>query len=114
MILAEALVGQMGVVAGPGHETADGDGQPGVLPRVRPADLQGADVPAKDSRWVSVEEASGYGVEKGLISSFPIRSKNGRWEIVQGVPLNEFSRSRVDASVKELMEEKVLVKELIP
>jgi malate dehydrogenase len=48
-------------------------------------------------------------VEEGLISSFPIRSRGGKWEIVQGVPINEFSRERIDKSVAELKEEKSLV-----
>src|SRR5262249_198036 len=65
--------------------------------------------------WNSVAVCSdgSYAVEKGLISSFPIRSQSGHWEIVPGVPLNDFSRSKIDASVKELMEEKSLVKELL-
>jgi len=53
-------------------------------------------------------------VEKGLISSFPIRSNGTAWEIVQGLPINEFSRSKIDASVKELAEERSLVAELLP
>ncbi len=40
--------------------------------------------------------------------------QGGKWEIVQGVELNEFSRSKVDASVAELAEEKQLVSELLP
>ena len=54
-----------------------------------------------------------YGVEKELISSFPIRSNGGKWEIVQGVPVNEFSRGKINATVAELKEEKALVKDLI-
>jgi len=65
--------------------------------------------------WHSVAVCSdgSYGVEKGLICSFPVRSRGGKWEIVQGVPLNEFGRSKTDASVAELKEEKGLVSELI-
>lgn len=65
--------------------------------------------------WHSVAVCSDgtYNVEKDLISSFPIRSKGGQWQIVQDVPINEFSRSRIDASVAELKEEKALVKDLI-
>ena len=55
-----------------------------------------------------------YGVEKGLVSSFPIRVRGGKWEVVQGVPINDFSRAKIDASVAELKEEKSLVGELIP
>jgi malate dehydrogenase len=65
--------------------------------------------------WHSVAVCSdgNYNVEKDLISSFPIRSSGGQWEIVQDLPINDFSRSRIDASIAELKEEKALVKELI-
>ena len=68
-----------------------------------------------DGNWHSVAVCSdgSYGVEKGLICSFPIRTRGGKWEIVQDVPLNEFSRAKFDASVAELKEEKSLVAELI-
>lgn len=67
-----------------------------------------------DGDWVSVALPSdgSYGVPEGLISSFPCISRNGAWEIVQGVELNEFSRSRVDASVAELVEERDAVRAL--
>jgi malate dehydrogenase len=52
-------------------------------------------------------------VEKGLISSFPVRVGAGKWEIVQGLPINDFSRAKIDASVAELKEEKTLVGELL-
>src|SRR5947207_766320 len=54
-----------------------------------------------------------YDVEKGLISSFPFRVRAGKWEIVQGLTINDFSRSKIDASVAELREEQSLVSELI-
>jgi malate dehydrogenase len=65
--------------------------------------------------WHSVAVCSdgSYGVEEGLICSFPVRTRSGKWEIVQGVPLNEFGRAKTDASVAELKEEKALVGELI-
>ena len=65
--------------------------------------------------WTSVAVCSdgSYGVEKGIISSFPVRTDGKKWEIVQGVPVNEFSRGKIDATVKELVEEKGLVGELI-
>ena len=65
--------------------------------------------------WTSVAVCSdgSYGVEKGIISSFPIRTDGSKWEIVQGVPVNEFSRSKIDASVNELKEEKALVAALL-
>ena len=43
----------------------------------------------------------------------PNRVRGGKWEIVQGVPINDFSRAKIDASVAELREEKSLVAELI-
>jgi malate dehydrogenase len=55
-----------------------------------------------------------YGVEKDLISSFPVRSNGQKLEIVQGLGINGFSRSKIDATVSELKEEKALVAELLP
>ena len=68
--------------------------------------------PADD--WVSVSLPSdgSYGVPEGIISSFPCVSRDGRWEIVQGVPINGFSRERIDASVAELVEERDAVQAL--
>jgi malate dehydrogenase len=64
--------------------------------------------------WTSSSVASdgSYGVPEGLISSFPCRSVNGEWEIIQGVDINEFSRGKIDASVAELAEERDAVREL--
>lgn len=64
--------------------------------------------------WCSVAVCSdgSYGIEKDLICSFPVRTKNGKWEIVQNVPINDFSRAKIDASVAELKEERSLVGEL--
>ena len=70
--------------------------------------------PAGD--WYSVALCSGgqYGVEKGLISSFPIRTTtDGKVEVVEGVPVNEFSQGKINATVSELKEEKALVSELL-
>ena len=55
-----------------------------------------------------------YDVEPGLISSFPVRSDGRQPTIVTGLPLNEFGRSRIQATVNELKEEKALVSELLP
>jgi malate dehydrogenase len=68
-----------------------------------------------DNDWHSVAVCSdeSYGVEKGLISSFPVRVRGGKWEIVQRLPINDFSRTKIDASIAELKEEKSLVSELI-
>ncbi|HET9417840.1 MAG TPA: malate dehydrogenase, partial [Chthoniobacterales bacterium] len=65
--------------------------------------------------WHSVAVCSdgSYGVEEGLICSFPVRSRGGKWEIVKDVSLNEFSKAKFDASVAELKEEKSMVSELL-
>src|SRR5256884_1387719 len=71
------------------------------------------DTAAGDWNSVAVCSNGSYGVEEGLICSFPGRSSGGKWEIVKDVPLNEFGRTKFDASVVELKEEKSLVSELI-
>jgi len=72
--------------------------------------------PSSPGDWHSVCVCSdgSYGIEKGLISSFPVRSDGQKLEIVQGVPWNEFSRSKIEATVNELKEEKAMVSELLP
>ena len=64
--------------------------------------------------WVSMAIPSdgSYGVPEGIISSFPVVCADGKYEIVQGLEINEFSRERIDASVAELVEERDAVKEL--
>lgn len=59
------------------------------------------------SDWTSMAVVSdgSYGVPAGLVSSFPVRCHSGEWEIVQGLPLNAFARSRVNVSVDELKAE---------
>jgi malate dehydrogenase len=71
------------------------------------------DTTGDDWHSVAVCSDGSYSVDKGLISSFPVRVRGGKWEIVQGVPINEFSRGRIDKSVAELREEKTLVSELL-
>jgi malate dehydrogenase len=70
--------------------------------------------PAGDWFSVAVHSDGSYGIEKGLIFSYPIRSNGSQWEIVQGVPLNDFSRARITATETELKEEKALVADLLP
>lgn len=67
-----------------------------------------------DWKSVAVTSDGSYGVEAGLISSFPIRSDGTKYEIVQNVPINEFSKAKITASVAELQEEKSLVADLMP
>ena len=71
------------------------------------------DTPGDDWHSVGVCSDGSYDVEKALISSFPVRIRGGKWEIVQGLPINDFSRAKIDASIAELKEEKSLVSELI-
>lgn len=70
--------------------------------------------PAND--WVSmgVYSDGSYGIDKGLIYSFPVTCKNGDWEIVQGLNINDFSRAKMQATEKELQEERDAVKDLLP
>ena len=64
--------------------------------------------------WTSVAVCSdgSYGIEKGLMFSFPIRTDGTKWEIVQGVPVNDFSQARIKATEDELKEERAAVTEL--
>jgi malate dehydrogenase len=64
--------------------------------------------------WTSMSIVSdgSYGVADGLISSFPVTTSKGSYEIVQGLDIDDFSRARIDASVNELAEERSAVKEL--
>lgn len=66
--------------------------------------------------WVSMAVYSdgSYGIQEGLIYSFPCRCKNGEWEIVQGLSVSEFSQARMKATEKELAEERDAVKHLLP
>jgi len=65
-------------------------------------------------RWTSAAVVSdgSYGVPAGLISSFPVRAVDGAWSIVDGLPIDAFSRQRIDASVAELLEERGAVRTL--
>ena len=60
------------------------------------------------TEWTSSSIVSdgSYGVEEGLICSFPCRAVDGEWQIIQGVDINEFSRGKIDASVAELKDER--------
>jgi malate dehydrogenase len=68
--------------------------------------------PAGDWTSVAVCSDGSYGIDKGLMFSFPIRTDGNKWEIVQGVPVNEFSQARIKATEDELKEERVAVTEL--
>ncbi|MEV0202202.1 malate dehydrogenase [Nonomuraea sp. NPDC050691] len=66
------------------------------------------------TEWTSAAVVSdgSYGVPEGLISSFPVRAAGGRFEIIQGLEIDAFSRERIDASVAELVDEREAVKGL--
>ncbi len=68
--------------------------------------------PAGDWVSMSVPSDGSYDVPEGLISSFPCVCRDGRYEIVQGLDINDFSRTRIDASTAELAEERDAVGEL--
>ncbi len=70
-----------------------------------------------NSNWRKNRRPNGdgsYGVEADLICSFPIHSDGAHWSIVPGVPVNDFSRTKINASVKELQEERALASEQLP
>ena len=71
-----------------------------------------AGTPAGD--WVSMAIPSdgSYGVDEGVISSFPVTTSNGSYEVVTGLEINDFSRQRIDATVNELKEERDAVRQL--
>jgi malate dehydrogenase len=71
--------------------------------------------PTHASDWHSLCVCSdgSYGVEPGLISSFPIHSNGHELEIVQGLPINDFGRAKINTTVNELKEEKAMVKDLL-
>ena len=65
--------------------------------------------------WVSMGVVSdgSYGIEPGLIYSFPCRCENGDWEVVQGLAISDFSRIKMDATAQELTEERDAVAHLL-
>src|SRR5437588_5386518 len=71
------------------------------------------DTPKDDWHSVAICSDGSYGVDKDLISSFPVRVRAGKWEIVQKLPINDFSSEKIDKSVAELKEEKSMVSELL-
>jgi len=66
--------------------------------------------------WVSMAVPSdgSYGIKPGVIYSFPCKCAKGKYEIVQGLPISEFSRARMDATDKELREERAAIADLLP
>jgi len=65
--------------------------------------------------WVSmaIPADGSYGIEPGVIYSYPVRCKDGKYEIVQGLEIDEFSRARMDATDAELREERAAIESLL-
>lgn len=71
--------------------------------------------PAGDWHSVAVCSDGSYGIAKGLMASMPIRTlEGGKWEVVQGVPVDAFSQGKIDLTIGELLEERDAVKDLLP
>ncbi|OEV03568.1 malate dehydrogenase [Streptomyces oceani] len=68
--------------------------------------------PERDWTSMGIPSDGSYGVPEGIISSFPVTCAGGSYEIVQGLEINDFSRARIDASVRELTEERDAVRGL--
>ena len=68
-----------------------------------------------DGDWVSMAIPSdgSYGIEPGIIYSYPVTCKGGKYEIVQGLEISDFSRERMDASENELREERAAIEDLL-
>lgn len=68
-----------------------------------------------DGDWVSmaIPADGSYGIEPGIVYSYPVRCNAGRYEIVQGLAIDDFSRARMDATESELREERAAIEELL-
>jgi malate dehydrogenase len=69
--------------------------------------------PAEDWTSMAVPSDGSYGIEKGLMYSFPVRCKGGDYEIVQGLPVDDFSRQRMIATENELKEERAAIQKML-
>jgi malate dehydrogenase len=69
----------------------------------------------RDGDWVSMGVASdgSYGIAPGVVYSYPCTCRDGRWEIVQGLAIDDFSRQRMAATEQELREERAAVEDLL-
>lgn len=66
-------------------------------------------VGTKPGEFVSMgvnSDSNKYQVSENLVYSFPVQCKNGEWEVVNGLPIDEFSRKKIKASEDELLEER--------
>jgi len=69
--------------------------------------------PADDWTSMGIPSDGSYGIDAGLMYSFPVRCKGGDYEIVQGLPVDDFSRARMQTTEKELQEERAAVQQLV-
>ncbi|MBI4123671.1 MAG: malate dehydrogenase [Betaproteobacteria bacterium] len=69
----------------------------------------------REGDWVSmgVPSDGAYGIAEGVVYGYPVTCRNGRYEIVKGIEISEFSRKRMDATLKELHEEREGIKQLL-
>jgi malate dehydrogenase len=69
----------------------------------------------RDGDWVSmgIPSEGSYGIGEGVIYGYPVTCKNGRYEIVKGIDISDFSRARMQATLKELHEERDSIKHLV-
>jgi malate dehydrogenase len=68
-----------------------------------------------DGDWVSmaIPADGSYGIEPGIVYSYPVRCSGGRYEIVQGLSIDDFSRARMETTEQELREERAAIEELL-
>ncbi|WP_428310811.1 malate dehydrogenase [Hydrocarboniphaga sp.] len=68
-----------------------------------------------NGKWVSmgIPSDGSYGIKPGVVYGYPVTCKDGKYEIVQGLPIDEFSRSRMDATEAELREERAAIEDLL-
>ena len=69
--------------------------------------------PDDDVFSVAVCSDGSYGIEKGLMYSYPMRSDGSNWQIVQDLPINDFSQAKLTETENELKEEKSMVADLL-
>ena len=67
-------------------------------------------IPSRDWTSMAVATDGSYGIPEGIVYSFPVQCSDGAYRIVPGLDINEFSRARMQATLKELEEERGLVK----
>jgi malate dehydrogenase len=70
---------------------------------------------SRDGDWVTmgIPSDGSYGIAEGVIFGYPVTTRGGSYQIVKGIEISEFSRKRIDATLKELHEERDGVKHLL-